>query len=231
MSSTRSRDNDDDEQEPHRKIPRTLQQRDSDRRLIVILENASLESVKVKNNFELLTADRHANILRKSKRDPALYRPDIAHQCLLMLLDSPLNRAGNLQVYIHTQRNVLIEVNPQTRIPRTFDRFCVQLLHKFSIHSAEGSKKLLKVIKNPITDHLPTGCRKIGTSFSCDNLTKVNKLVPQDQPIVFVIGAMAHGKVEVDYTEEEIAISEYPLSGALTCAKVCNAFEDEWGIL
>lgn len=45
-------------------------------------------------------------------------------QSLLMLMDSPLNRAGLLQVYIHTQRNVLIEVNPQTRIPRTFDRFC-----------------------------------------------------------------------------------------------------------
>ena len=41
-----------------------------------------------------------------------------------MLMDSPLNRAGLLQVYIHTQKNVLIEVNPQTRIPRTFDRFC-----------------------------------------------------------------------------------------------------------
>jgi rRNA small subunit pseudouridine methyltransferase Nep1 len=41
-----------------------------------------------------------------------------------MLMDSPLNRAGLLQVYIHTEKNVLIEINPQTRIPRTFDRFC-----------------------------------------------------------------------------------------------------------
>jgi len=45
-------------------------------------------------------------------------------QCLLMLMDSPLNRAGLLQVYIHTEKNVLIEINPSTRIPRTFDRFC-----------------------------------------------------------------------------------------------------------
>lgn len=45
-------------------------------------------------------------------------------QCLLMLMDSPLNRAGLLQVYIHTEKNVLIEINPQTRIPRTFPRFC-----------------------------------------------------------------------------------------------------------
>ena len=40
-----------------------------------------------------------------------------------MLMDSPLNRAGLLQVYIHTEKNTLIEINPQTRIPRTFDRF------------------------------------------------------------------------------------------------------------
>ena len=53
-----------------------------------------------------------------------------------MLLDSPLNRAGLLQVYIHTAKNVLIEVHPQTRIPRTFDRFCglmVQLLYKLRL--------------------------------------------------------------------------------------------------
>lgn len=40
-----------------------------------------------------------------------------------MLFDSPLNRAGLLQVYIRTQQNVLIEINPQTRFPRTFKRF------------------------------------------------------------------------------------------------------------
>jgi hypothetical protein len=27
------------------------------------------------------------------------------------------------QVYVHTEKNVLIEINPQTRIPRTFKRF------------------------------------------------------------------------------------------------------------
>lgn len=40
-----------------------------------------------------------------------------------MLLDSPLNRANLLQIYIHTSKNILIEINPQTRIPRTYDRF------------------------------------------------------------------------------------------------------------
>lgn len=38
----------------------------------------------------------------------------------------------------------------------------VQLLHKLSIRSVSGSEKLLRVIKNPVTDHLPTNCRKLG---------------------------------------------------------------------
>ena len=71
----------------------------------------------------MLNCDDHAGILKKNGREPGSSRPDITHQCLLMLMDSPLNRAGLLQVYIHTEKNVLIEVNPQTRIPRTFKRF------------------------------------------------------------------------------------------------------------
>lgn len=50
-------------------------------------------------NFELLNSDDHAAILSKNNRGPGSCRPDIVHQCLLMLLDSPLNRAGLLQVF------------------------------------------------------------------------------------------------------------------------------------
>jgi hypothetical protein len=42
-----------------------------------------------------------------------------------------------------------------------FSGLMVQLLHKFSIKASDSSAKLLKVIKNPITDHLPVGCKKI----------------------------------------------------------------------
>lgn len=83
----------------------------------------------------------------------------------MTLLDSPLNKAGLLQVYIHTQKNVLIEVNPHIRIPRTFKRFAglmVQLLHKLSIRAVNGNEKLLRVIENPIEKHLPTNSHKIG---------------------------------------------------------------------
>jgi len=208
--------------------------RNDSKRLIIILEKCNLEIVKTHNDFELLNCDQHMGQIRKYKKDPAFCRPDITHQCLLMLFDSPLNRAGLLQVYLHTDRNVLIEINPQTRFPRTFKRFAnlmVQLLHKLSIRSANGPQKLLKVIKNPISSHLPVGCKKIGTSFKAQKLVHPRELVPSDDaPLAIVIGAMAHGMVECDYIEETVSISEYPLSAALASTKICSAFEEVWNI-
>jgi len=214
---------------------RSLHDRMSERRLVVILEGATLETVKVGKTFELLNCDQHKNMIIKNKRDPGKIRPDITHQCLLMLMDSPLNRAGLLQVYIHTERNALIEINPQTRIPRTFSRFCglmVQLLHKLSVRAADGPMRLLKLIKNPVSDHLPPGCPRIGTSFS-SNMEAVNArtLVPKEGPAAVVVGAFAHGAINVDYTEKTVSISNYPLSAALTCTKMCSAFEEVWGVL
>ena len=44
-------------------------------------------------------------------------------QCLLTLLDSPLNKSGLLRIFVHTTQDVLIEVHPDVRIPRTYKRY------------------------------------------------------------------------------------------------------------
>jgi rRNA small subunit pseudouridine methyltransferase Nep1 len=76
-----------------------------------------------------------------------------------------------------------------------FVQSTVQLLHKFSVRATNGPTKLLKVIRNPVTDHLPVGCRKLGTSFSAPNVVSPRDLVPSDEPVTVVVGAVAHGKV------------------------------------
>ena len=187
--------------------------------------------------YELLNCDEHRHLHKKMKRDFRNSRPDITHQVLMTLLDSPLNKAGYLQIYIHTEKNILIEVNPHLRIPRTFKRFCglmVQLLHKMKIRAANGPDVLMKVVKNPITRHLPPGVRKIGTSMK-GKLTKPSELVPslpQDGPVVFCFGAMAHGFVDdVDWIEEFVSLSQYPLSASYAIGRLLNAYEDHWDIL
>ena len=53
---------------------------------------------------------------------------------------------------------------------------------------------VFQVIKNPVTDHLPAGSLKIGTSYHAEQIVDVRKFA-EDKPVVFVVGAMAHGKV------------------------------------
>lgn len=53
----------------------------SKKRLIVVLENACLETVKTKKgSYELLNCDDHLNMLKKMNRDWTEVRPDITHQ-------------------------------------------------------------------------------------------------------------------------------------------------------
>lgn len=67
-----------------------------------------------------------------------------------------------------------------------------------SIRAADSSVKLLKLIKNPVTDHLPIGCRKILTSFHAENFVKCKKIVSVEEkkPVVIVVGGCATGKVK-----------------------------------
>ncbi|DBA04574.1 TPA: hypothetical protein N0F65_011122 [Lagenidium giganteum] len=209
------------------------------RQVIVILEQASLETVKTSKGYQLLNCDDHKGIHKKFNKDPTQSRPDILHQELMALLDSPLNKAGFLKIYIHSTKRVLIDVSSSMRVPRTYKRFAglmVQLLHTLKIRSADGNQTLLSVIKNPVTRHLPANAKKIG--MSCKG-TLINpweyvETLPTDEPIVFVFGAMAHGfisKENTNYIDEMIAVSEYPLSGAQAISRLLNGFERHWGIL
>lgn len=225
----------------------TDQKKNKKQPLIVLLDQASLETVKNRRGlYELLNCDDHREICKKKlKKNPNDYRPDILHQELLALLDSPLNKAGLLKIYIATKEKVLIEVNPSIRIPRTFKRFAglmVQLLHKLKIKAGNDSTTLLKVIKNPFSQHLPPGTRCFG--FSCEGtlyspiaLPKtIVPLEPSDSipPTCLVVGAMSTGHITIEdhpYIEKMLSISSYPLSGASALSRVMGGIEHHWGIV
>ncbi|XP_023638522.1 ribosomal RNA small subunit methyltransferase NEP1 [Capsella rubella] len=206
--------------------------------VVFVLEKASLEVAKVGKTYQLLNSDDHAHFLRKNNRNPADYRPDITHQALLMILDSPVNKAGRLKaVYVRTEKGVLFEVKPHVRIPRTFRRFAgimLQLLQKLSITAVGNREKLLRCIKNPVEDHLPVNSLKIGFSHSSEKLVTMQKhlsTVCNDTDTVFVLGAMAHGKIECDYIDDFVSISAYPLSAAYCISRICEALATNWNII
>jgi len=94
---------------------------------------------------------------------------------------------------------------------------------------------LLKVIKNPITDHLPPNCRKITLSFDATVWKPsdyIRELGPNESICVFV-GAIAKGKDDFadQFVDEKIGISNYSLSASVACSKFCHACEDVWDII
>jgi len=216
-------------------------------RLIVLLDQAKLETIKNRRgNYELLNCDDHRDLCKKKlKKDPKEFRPDICHQELLALLDSPLNKSGHLQIYIRTSKNVLIELHPSVRIPRTYKRFAglmVQLLHKMKIKASDNGTTLMKVIKNPFSQHLPVGTHVYGMSCEGQLYTPMGlakALVPVNPEeangqVCFVIGAMAAGHVTTEdhpYIEKMISVSEYPLSGASAINRILGSIEHQWGIV
>ncbi len=273
----------------------TFQQKSSmGNKVIVVLENCYLESAKIKDEVRLLSADEHSKFLQKFGKRSDLYRPDIVHQCLLTLLDSPLNKANCLEVYLHTHNNVIIKVSPQCRIPRTYKRFAgliVQCLFKLVIRadasqtastSAPPSHKkiekpdrmrnkwkknhdkyeeeeeeeeldreyvdglvLMKVMKNPITKHLPMGAPVFCCSQYAKETLHMRQFVDQQiekykqsKQFVFVVGGFSETEkpledlVKSTYDNPTfVSVSNYPLSASVVCSKVCNAFEEVWNVL
>lgn len=139
------------------RLPRSAEEKEKWQRVIVILEHCPLQSIQTDKGFELLS-ERHRSYHSRHNQDPAEWRPDVVHQCLLHLQDSALNRAGKLEVFLHTKKGVCISVDPRLKVPRhmrLFEKMMVSVLFKMKIRASTGYLSLMRVVKNPITDHVP----------------------------------------------------------------------------
>ncbi|MFQ6053451.1 MAG: 16S rRNA methyltransferase [Candidatus Bathyarchaeia archaeon] len=71
----------------------------------------------------LLDRSLHHAAMRGLPNGQKRGRPDIVHICLLEALGAPLNREGELRVWVHTVGGYAIEVEPEVRLPRDCRRF------------------------------------------------------------------------------------------------------------
>jgi len=221
------------------RVPRMREERLKGPKVIVLLDQAWLELTGGPQKRPRLLTQMNKGGENKD-RNLQDARPDICHQCLMMLLDSPLNKAGKLCVFIRTADSQLIEVHPQLTVPRTWKQFSalmVTFLMRRKIKAQENSTTLLRLVKNSPEVYLPPGSRKIGLSVNgnrvvlrdfCQQVVKSNS----NNPIVFVIGAVAKSDPasSCDFLDESISISDHSLSAAICCGKVCTEFEALWSV-
>lgn len=50
-------------------------------------------------------------------------RPDIIYHLLAVVMESILNKRGELRIWVHTRTNAIIEVSPSARLPKSYNRF------------------------------------------------------------------------------------------------------------
>lgn len=100
----------------------------------------------------------------------------------------------------------------------------VQLLHKLFIRGVNGPEKLLKVIKNPVTEHFPPNTYKLTLSSDAPTvrLSQFLPKLPEEHSIAVFVGAMARGRDDFAdaVVDEKISISNYGLSASVACGKV-----------
>ncbi len=101
----------------------------------------------------LLDRSYHHAAMRKLKEAEQRGRPDITHFILLEALGSPLNKRGLLEVYVQTRSGHVIWINPETRLPRVYERFkgLIEKLYKEPVVEADG-KTLLKLEEKSLTE-------------------------------------------------------------------------------
>ncbi|CAD8154912.1 unnamed protein product [Paramecium octaurelia] len=199
-----------------------------------ILDGAVLQLGQLKSSKVLLNFEDHSHFITKRLgRNPEDFRPDIVHQSLLTLLDSPLNKAGLMKVLIRTEDNRLIEINPITKIPRTFKRFSgmmAKLLETAKIQSDD--QVLLQIHNDTVQEYFSNEAYIVATSHKA-KLVDLKEYIQKKHNLVFVIGAVAKGNpgLECKFSNDCISISRYQLSTSNCLSKIIDTFEQYYQVI
>ena len=102
----------------------------------------------------LLDASFHHAAMKKLPDAARRGRPDIAHRCALLTLDSWANCNGFIDLYIHTRNNEIIWINPKTRLPRQYHRFTGLLEKLFRDGKIASNEDVLLTIEKKSLDQL-----------------------------------------------------------------------------
>ncbi len=185
------------------------------------------KKVKKRPKYILLDSSLHYSALREISDGNRRGRPDIVHASLLNILESPLNKSGKVRCYVHTRNDYVIYINPETRLPKNYNRFkgLMEKLFKEKVIEADG--KVLLEIKEMSIDNL---IKQINPNkiIIMDDKAEVNyrkflEMMKEDN-ICVIVGAFPHGDYKKEYKFEEyecerISIFDRPLN---TLAVVCE---------
>ncbi len=174
------------------------------------------------------------NLSKKEKRG----RPDIVHFSLLLALNSPLNKAGMLETFVHTLNDYVIFVRSDVRLPKNYNRF-IGLIEQLLIEGRvpPSSEKPLLYVKNmSIKDLIENiGAKKVIMFSERGEKIKLNK-VPEivKKEYAIIIGGFPHGDFEektYEVADEVYSIFKEPLETWTVISRILCVLETYNGLL
>ncbi len=181
----------------------------------------------------LLDRSLHHSAMRRLEDNLKRGRPDITHFALLEALGSPLNKEGLLQVYVHTNKDYVITINPSTRLPRNYNRFIglmEQLFQQQKVPS-EG-ETLLKLEHKTLQQLLAEAKADHVLAFSREGKPKtiqdaVSSLQPKQRPVV-IVGGFPHGhfsETTVKLADEVVCVDSEMLEAWTMTSRAIYEYE------
>ncbi|MGC8565548.1 MAG: 16S rRNA methyltransferase [Thermoplasmata archaeon] len=159
-------------------------------------------------------------------------RPDITHYFLLNSLESPLNLKNGLRVYVHTRNNEVIFIRPETRIPKSYNRF-VGLIEELFHNGYVPSKNdpLLWIEKLNIKDLLRNiGEENVLVLCSKGEKKRIYEIIEKDQAVI--IGGFPSGTFISDIKNfKKVSIFDVDLTAWVTAYEVIANYEFKFSIL
>lgn len=183
----------------------------------------------------ILDSNYYHKPMRKLEDSERRGRPDIVHVCMLTALDTPLNREGLLNFCIHTRNDKVIEIDPSTRIPRSYNRFNGLMEQLFLIGGVPPEKELMKLSEMSLAEKLKEIGPKKTIAFS-KNGEKIGgksvfRGIKSDEDICVIIGGFPHGDFisDVESISDQI-VSIYPesLDAVTVITHVIQFYEEKF---
>lgn len=223
--------------------------------MILVVAEASLETVpeEILNHpqiqkyakkhgkearFVLLDKSYHFEAMGKLKNKEKRGRPDIIHFILLEALGSPLNLEGLLKVYIHTLNNFVIQIKPETRPPKNYNRFVglMEQLFRAGRVPVEGKPLLvlkrlsLKSLLEKVKPTYVVALTRLGTPKTPTQIAE--KLKKHEKPLVLV-GGFPHGHFSnqtLKLADEKFSIDPAGLDAWIVTSRILSAYEEVIGL-
>nr|MDO8046350.1 16S rRNA methyltransferase [Candidatus Baldrarchaeota archaeon] len=218
--------------------------------LIFILAESSLETIppelrqykairlqamkrRKKTKELLLDSSRHHYYMRNLKDAEKRGRPDIVHITLLNVLGTPLNKEGLLQTYVHTINDKVLYINPETRLPKNYNRFVGLMEQLFVKRKVPPKGKTLiklrpKTLKGLLEEIKPTMTVIFTGEGEPVELLQLMKELSKHEKLAVIVGGFPHGtfkKEHLQLADLKVSIDPEPLEAWTVASRIIYAYE------